>query len=143
MNTFKVNSKDTRTTPSINFEHISHLVLLFLLLTWAGKSRLGNWQGHDPSVHLKSCQIFIREIFCKNSKRLSAANPLNANPTKWSNTLKQFVGNLPTNCLSVLDHFVGLALRRLSIPAKTIYSKFVTGFQTLRAHVQRTKSVDN
>ena len=94
-------------------------------------------------VHLKSCQIFIREIFCKNSKRLSAANPLNANPTKWSNTLKQFVGNLPTNCLSVLDHFVGLALKRLSIPAKTIYSKFVTGFQTLRAHVQRTKSVDN
>ena len=28
-------------------------------------------------------------------------NPLSANPTKWSNTLKQFVGNLPTNCLSV------------------------------------------
>ena len=24
-------------------------------------------------------------------------NPLSANPTKWSNTLKQFVGNLPTN----------------------------------------------
>ena len=28
-------------------------------------------------------------------------NPLSVNPTKWSNTLKQFVGNLPTNCLSV------------------------------------------
>ena len=28
-------------------------------------------------------------------------NSLSANPTKWSNTLKQFVGNLPTNCLSV------------------------------------------
>ena len=40
-------------------------------------------------------------------------NPLSANPTKWSNTLKQFVGNLPTNCLSVFDHFVGLALKRL------------------------------
>ena len=26
-------------------------------------------------------------------------NPLRANSTKWSNTLKQFVGNLPTNCL--------------------------------------------
>ena len=36
---------------------------------------------------------------------------LNANPTKWSNTLKQFVGNLPTNCLCVLDHFVGLVLK--------------------------------
>ena len=41
-------------------------------------------------------------------------NPLSANPTKWSNTLKQFVGNLPTNCLSVLDHFVILADKGLS-----------------------------
>ena len=41
-------------------------------------------------------------------------NPLNANPTKWSNTLKQFVGNLLTNCLSVFDHFVKLVLKRLS-----------------------------
>ena len=40
-------------------------------------------------------------------------NSLNANFTKWSNTLKQFVGNLPTNCLSVLDHFVGLPLKGL------------------------------
>ena len=39
--------------------------------------------------------------------------PLSANPTKWSNTLKQSVGNLPTNCLSVFDHFVGLALKGL------------------------------
>ena len=34
--------------------------------------------------------------------------------TKWSNTLKQFVGKLPTNCLSVSDHFVKLALKGLS-----------------------------
>ena len=33
-------------------------------------------------------------------------NPLSANPIKWSNTLKEFVGNLPANCLSVFDHFV-------------------------------------
>ena len=36
---------------------------------------------------------------------------LSANPTKWSNTLKQFLGDMPTNCLSVFDHFVGLALK--------------------------------
>ena len=36
-------------------------------------------------------------------------NSFSANFTKWSNTLKQFVGNLLTNCLSVFDHFVGLA----------------------------------
>ena len=37
-------------------------------------------------------------------------NPLSANPEKWSNTLKQIVGNLPTICLSVFDHFINLAL---------------------------------
>ena len=37
-----------------------------------------------------------------------------ANFTKWSNTHKQFFGNLPTNCLSVFEHFVGLALEELS-----------------------------
>ena len=40
-------------------------------------------------------------------------NPSNASPTKWSNTLKQFVGKLPKNCLGLFDHFVGLALKRL------------------------------
>ena len=40
-------------------------------------------------------------------------NPLSTNPTKWSNTLKRFVGKLPTNCLSVFDHFVKLALKGL------------------------------
>ena len=42
-------------------------------------------------------------------------NPLSANITKWSNTLKQVVGKLPTNCLSVFDHFVGLALKELNL----------------------------
>ena len=40
-------------------------------------------------------------------------NPLSANPTKWSNTFKQFVGNLSTNCLSVFDHFMNLELEGL------------------------------
>ena len=46
--------------------------------------------------------------------KIFEVNPLCANPIKWSNTLKQFVSNLPTNCLSVSDHFVGLALKGLS-----------------------------
>ena len=41
--------------------------------------------------------------------------PLSAKPTKWSNTLKQFVGNLQTNCLSVFGHCVILALKRLKV----------------------------
>ena len=40
-------------------------------------------------------------------------NLLGANLTKCSNTLKQFVDSLPTNCLSVFDHFVWLALKGL------------------------------
>ena len=40
-------------------------------------------------------------------------NPLSANLTKWPNTLKQFVGKLPANCLSVFGHFVNLALKGL------------------------------
>ena len=40
-------------------------------------------------------------------------NPSSANPTKWPSTLKQLVGILPKNYLSVFDHFVGLALKGL------------------------------
>ena len=36
-------------------------------------------------------------------------NPLNANLTKWSNTLKKFVNEL----CGVFDHIVGLALNGL------------------------------
>ena len=42
--------------------------------------------------------------------------PLSANPEKWSNTLKQIVGNLLTICLSVFDHFINLALKGLKMP---------------------------
>ena len=42
-------------------------------------------------------------------------DPLSANPTKWSNTLKQFVGKLPANCLSEFDHFGELVLKWLKV----------------------------
>ena len=57
--------------------------------------------------------IFQRK--CEEYSRLFLFNPLSANATKWSNTLKQFVGKLPTGCLSVFDHFVKLALKRLTL----------------------------
>ena len=40
-----------------------------------------------------------------------AFNLLSANHTKWSNQLKQFVGN----GLSVPDHFVGLVLKGFEV----------------------------
>ena len=45
-------------------------------------------------------------------------NPLSANPSKWLNTFKQFIGKLPTNCLNVFDHFVGWALKGLNFRQK-------------------------
>ena len=51
----------------------------------------------------------------------SKFNPLSANFTKWSNTLKKFVGNLPTTCLSVFDDFVGLVLKGLSVISAVIF----------------------
>ena len=33
--------------------------------------------------------------------------------SKWSNTLEQFVGNFPENCLIVFDHSLGLAPKGL------------------------------
>ena len=50
-------------------------------------------------------------------KQIVAINlySLSANITKWSNKLKQFVSNLPTNCLSMFDLFVGLALKGLML----------------------------
>ena len=51
--------------------------------------------------------------FKKNSIKILIINFLSAKITKWSNTLKQFVSNLLTNCLSAFDQFVGLALKGL------------------------------
>ena len=59
---------------------------------------------------------FIQKISSKRFMSVvhkKSINPLSANFTKWSNTLKQLVSNLPTNCLSVFDQFVGLALKGL------------------------------
>ena len=54
-------------------------------------------------------------MFKKTGRFVFFLNPLSAKFIKRSNTLKQFVGKLPTNCLSVFDHFVGLALKGLSM----------------------------
>ena len=60
---------------------------------------------------VKLRNIILSGIF--KSKYVTYFIPLSANPTKWSNTLKQFFDNLPTNCLSVFDHSVKLALKGL------------------------------
>ena len=55
---------------------------------------------------------------------MARLNPLSAKFIKWSNTLKQIVGKLPTICLSVFDHFSGLAFKGLR--SKTFFNCAVT-----------------
>ena len=75
-------------------------------------------------ISLSFTQIFARNLVFSHLPGLPKGSlpnftsniiPLSANPIKWSNTLKHFVSNLPTNCLSVFDHFVKLALKGLSL----------------------------
>ena len=47
-------------------------------------------------------------------KTFENRKPLSTKPTKWSDTLKQFVGKFPMNCLGVFEHFVRLALKGLT-----------------------------
>ena len=61
-------------------------------------------------------------------------NLLSANPTKWPNIFKQLVGNLPTNCLSVFDHFVKLALKDL------IFRTILTVYSILLMLIMHTKT---
>ena len=102
--------------------------------------------AHDFVVHSKlyipiwSCE-FIKQCNTISKVNFSEVvlpftfvlpfNPLSANFTKWSNTLKQFVGKLPTNCLSVFDHFVGLALKGLTWNIKH-FSSFLKTFHWSR-----------
>ena len=59
----------------------------------------------------------VNERKIENIDKNKMLNTLSANPTKLSNILKQFVGNLqfPANCLSVFDHFVILVLKGLKM----------------------------
>ena len=73
-----------------------------------------NWDQTDQNLFGKWNGILNSNFhYCRITVE-SFLNPLSANPTKWSNRLKQFVGNLPTNCLSVFDHFVKLAFKGLT-----------------------------
>ena len=71
---------------------------------------------------MAACKLIKSEIF--QHMVMTVNNPLCANPTKWSNTLKQ----LPTNCLSVFDHFVGLVTKGLT--CKTYFKWYLFHFQS-------------
>ena len=59
----------------------------------------------NSNISANGCLRFSDELQWKNL--FQVIKTLSANPTEWSNTLKQSVGNLLTNCLSMFDPFVG------------------------------------
>ena len=73
--------------------------------------------SHDWFKSQQMNLLICKSMISKQKNRLNrkSNNNLSANSTKWSNKLKQFMGKLPTNCLIVFDHFVGLALKGLNI----------------------------
>ena len=62
--------------------------------------------SRTPSTHLvDSIAANKHKIMAINCSKRTYVILLSANLTKWS------IGNRPTNCLSVFDHFVGLAFK--------------------------------
>ena len=79
-------------------------------------SKLYRSETTTEEVYLELCQTSNMEFYAKIvSRKGLAVNPFSANITKWSNTFKQIVRKLTTNCLSVFNHFVILALKGLAI----------------------------
>ena len=70
-------------------------------------------------------------------------NPLSANIKKWSNTLKQFIGKLPTNCLSMFDHFMGLALKGLKTDIATGCTYFKPQYYTRKSSFYLFSMIEN
>ena len=56
--------------------------------------------------------------------------PSSHSPTKWSNTLKQFVCELPKSCMCVFDYFVGLTLKGLKTTILTVLFKLLSTLVT-------------
>ena len=77
---------------------------------------------------------------------------LNANPTKWSNILKQFAGSC-RRIVWVFDHFVKLALKRLMKnfksnvlsrdQTKISFRKFCTTLMSKRKLIVKTQSYED
>ena len=68
-------------------------------------------------------------------------NPLSANPTKWSHTLKQFVGKLPTNYLSVCDHIRGVGAQMVKNPLFNCCSVLVYSNWRLKVQIFKFKNL--
>ena len=75
---FKLNNKDTKTMPLffiVNFEHISHFVRAFLLLTLNMLLPAGNASVIPPQDILAATKYFKYEVIFKYFKYFKYENP--------------------------------------------------------------------
>ena len=100
-----------------------HCQLWMLATEKFSQHSLNEWQGGvKKNLCLNSFVIIGLGIMDKDGSHLiKIVNPLSANPTKWSNTLKRC---LPTNCLSVFYHLIELAFKGLTKQSYFIKSKW-------------------
>ena len=77
--------------------------------------------AHNVAQRYVNAPVENHDVGEMTSSNITQLNPLSAKPKIWSNTLKQFVGKLLTNCLSVFDHLVKLALKGLKEPTLKIF----------------------
>ena len=88
----------------------------FPIFSWFSANITTYWKQLLPLLVLDLIVAFLLfDPFWKIYAWSTTLNPLSANSTKWSNTLKQFVGCSRQIVSSVFDHFVWLALKGLII----------------------------
>ena len=71
------------------------------------------------------CRRLVVMRTSDNGLKEMRLNALSPSPTKWSNALKQFVSKLLKNCLSVFDHFLGLALKGFALSLVNHFTKTI------------------
>ena len=64
---FKINSKDTSVFITINFQHIAHLVLLFLLLIFTCKTFFKKY-WYSIIILYKFCKCFLSDAWILNGQ---------------------------------------------------------------------------
>ena len=90
------------------------------------------WRKFDTpnvSFYLPTEKYFLQKFTPSSTRQI---NPLSANPTKLPNTPRQFVGNLPMNCLTVFDYFAKLAFKGLRLLiSKNIWHNFAEKYSKI------------
>ena len=87
--------------------------LYHTLCMMSNQSQMGYLKMRQK-IHARKRKQIDYPVVYKDGNGKYIINPVRDNPKKWSDTIKQSVGNLPTNCLNVFDHFVWLVLKRLA-----------------------------